>query len=353
MQPKVHVEHVEQPCEIQTHEQSTDIASTEVHENSISVPAQTDINSEHLCRLFDDLKFCNSQIYTLKAKQDILELNEESFKNNDSKTKYFTGFENAGMLFIMYDSISTSLSSHPNKSLTTFQQFLLTLMKLRLNLPFKYLSYRFAISPTTASETFYKCIDVLYQKYKCLIYWPTRETIIKNMPLCFKETFGNKIAVIIDCFEVFIETPSQIVNASRCWSSYKHHETVKVLIGITPQGSISYISGAWGGRTSDKFLTENCGFLDLISPGDVILADRGFLIQDSVEIQGAQLKIPAFTRGKTQLHPTDIEITRNIATVRIHIERIIGLLKKRYHIFGVTIPMSMVSKKKGFLVCIG
>lgn len=75
------------------------------------------------------------------------------------------------------------------------------------------------------------------------------------------------------------------------------------------------------------------------------MADRGFLIQDSLEILGARLQIPAFTRGKTQLHPRDLENTRNIATVRIHVERIIGLLKKKFKMFHETIPINMLSKK--------
>lgn len=136
--------------------------------------------------------------------------------------------------------------------------------------------------------------------------------------------------VIIDCFEIFTETPSGFLNAAQCWSNYKHHQTIKFLIGITPHGTISYISSAWGGRTSDKFLTENCGFLNCILPGDIILADRGFLIKDSVEILGAHLEIPAFTKNKDQLHPTDLETTRKIANVRIHVERVIGLLKKKF-----------------------
>lgn len=275
-----------------------------------------------------------------------MDINEDGFKNDDTKTCYFTGLPKAGMLFLIHDHVCSYLSSHPNKALSTFQQLLLTLMKLRLNLPFKYLSYRFAISPTTASETFYKTLDVLYDTFKHLVYWPEREALQKNVPACFKETFGKQVAVIIDCFEVFTETPSNVVNAARCWSNYKHHQTVKFLIGITPQGTISYISEAWGGRASDKFLTENCSFFNLILPGDVVLADRGFLIHDSLEAVGAHLKIPAFTRGKTQLHPTDLENTRNIATVRIHVERVIGLLKKKFQVFQQTIPISMLSKQK-------
>lgn len=224
------------------------ISSGQVHDNnSVSVAVQTELSNEYLCQVFKELEFCNSQIYTLKTKLDLLDITEESFKDNDSKTKYFTGFPNAKMLFIIFDSVSSQIVPHHNNLLSPFQQILLTLIKLRLNLPFKYLSYKFAVSPTTASETFYKCIDILYNKYKCFIYWPDREALQKNVPLCFQESFGKKVAVIIDCFEVFTETPSQNLNAARCWSNYKHHQTVKFLIGITPQGTISFISEAWGG----------------------------------------------------------------------------------------------------------
>lgn len=82
------------------------------------------------------------------------------------------------------------------------------------------------------------------------------------------------------------------------WSNYKHHNTLKCLIGITPQGSISFISRAWGGRVSDKYLTEHCNILRKLLPGDIVLADRGFDIADSVALQQAKLHIPAFTRGK-------------------------------------------------------
>ena len=43
-------------------------------------------------------------------------------------------------------------------------------------------------------------------------------------------------------------------------SRYKNHSTVKYLIGITLQGTISFISNGWGGCTSDQHITENSDF---------------------------------------------------------------------------------------------
>jgi len=42
-------------------------------------------------------------------------------------------------------------------------------------------------------------------------------------------------------------------------------------------------------------LTQECDFLDFLERGDVVLADRVFLISDDIGLQGAKLEIPAFT----------------------------------------------------------
>ena len=74
-----------------------------------------------------------------------------------------------------------------------------------------------------------------------LIVWPDRDCLRKTMPTCFQNSFGRKVVVVVDCFEVFIEIPSSLHARACTWSAYKHHNTAKVLLGITPHRVISYV----------------------------------------------------------------------------------------------------------------
>lgn len=89
-----------------------------------------------------------------------------------------------------------------------------------------------------------------------------------------------------------------------------------------------FTSKAWGGLTSDKYLTERCGLLSNLKPGDLVLADRRFTISESVALYQAQLAFPAFTKGKNQLDPFDVE-TQGIANVRIHVEHLIRHVRQK------------------------
>ena len=69
------------------------------------------------------------------------------------------------------------------------------------------------------------------------------------------------------------------------------------------------------------------------------MADRGFTVKDYTDNLNIKLVIPAFLKGRNQLSEEEVIQTQQIASERIHVERMIQRLKT-YHIF---IPMSMMS----------
>jgi len=62
---------------------------------------------------------------------------------------------------------------------------------------------------------------------------------------------------------------------------------------------------------SDIHLTENSGLLHHLLPGDVVLADRGFIIEESVGLLCAEVKHP-FTRGKPQFSKLEVDTSRQV-----------------------------------------
>ena len=219
------------------------------------------------------------------------------------------------MVKIIFEHVSKGLSSDGVTKLTQFQEFVSVLVKLRTNTANEDLCYRLNISPATVSRIVLKWLKQMDIRLQHLIFWPDRDALRKTIPDCFQESFERKVAVIIDCFEIFVERPSKLKVRAATWSNYKHHNTIKVLLGITPQGVISFASDSWGGRVSDKYLTEKSGILQQLLPGDVILADRGFDIGESVGMMQASLQLPAFTKGKSQWLAVEVKETRTIANM--------------------------------------
>lgn len=103
---------------------------------------------------------------------------------------------------------------------------MLVLIKLRLNLGDQDLVFRVSVNQSTVSRCISKWVDVLYICLKPLIKWPERDELMKTMPMDFRKNFKNCI-IIIDCFEVCMERPTNLRARAQTWSNYKHHNTVK------------------------------------------------------------------------------------------------------------------------------
>lgn len=225
---------------------------------------------------------------------------------------------------------------------------LLTLCRMRQKFALKDIATRFGLTIQSASIAFNSWLDLLYLKLSQISIWPLRETIIENMPAKYKKEFPTCLA-LIDGTEIKTETPSAMKLQSQLYSDYKSSTTLKALVACDPRGSLLFTSELFTGSISDKAITSESGFLELlkslkdvgyIQEGDAIMADKGFLIKNEVEELGLVLNIPPFASSTTQMTPEDIATTQRIARHRVHVERMICRIKK-FRLVAGTVPLSL------------
>lgn len=118
--------------------------------------------------------------------------------------------------------------------------------------------------------------------------WRIR-TCLKSFRITYPST-----RVILDCTEIKVQTTSSKALNSQIYSNYKSHTTFKGLIGITPCGTVSFISSLYTGGILDKEITARSRILDLLEENNDVMTDKGFLIQDLLKAKNAGLVIPPF-----------------------------------------------------------
>ena len=105
-------------------------------------------------------------------------------------------------------------------------------------------------------------------------------------------------------------------------------------------GVFNFVSTGFSGNFSDRFVVENSGFLEVLRPGQRILADRGFTARDLIAWKSAFLTIPSFLRGASKLTGQQAMETRTVASVRIRVENAIKRLKD-FHLLSTILPNRM------------
>lgn len=163
--------------------------------------------------------------------------------------------------------------------------------------------------------------------------------------MCFRQHFPDTTE-LMDCLETQVRKPNSLKDQVGLYSNYKSRTTVKTLVVSSVNGDITFVKN-FPGRKSDKYVTIQSGYLDTLRRGDVVLADRGFLVENEFAARGAKLIIPSFLKGRKQLPGKETEGTRRIANVRIHIERVIGVLRNRFKILNGPIPIQFLYNYDG------
>ena len=123
------------------------------------------------------------------AKQELF--TEAYFRSDDDKVKFYTGLSGFDILMTTFNFVSPH-STRRSPSLNLFQEFIMVLMKLRLNVPLQDFAYRFDISLSTVSRIFSASMTVMDIRLSPFIAWPERDDLWRTMPKRFSVLFWQK-----------------------------------------------------------------------------------------------------------------------------------------------------------------
>ena len=252
---------------------------------------------------------------------------------DDTQVLMYTGVNRK-----IFDSLLTWLQpvSKPKKKdshlLLPSQKLLMVLMRMRQNFPQGDLACRFVVHQSTVSHTLQQWILMLATHLRSLIRWPTTNAGPTVPPY---DVLPNSVG-IIDGTEIFIQRPSNLETQKSSYSDYKSHTTIKYLVAIdTFTGVFTFVSPGFSGNCSDRYTVEHSELLDVLKPGQRILADKGHTARDLFAQKRCFLTIPSFLSDGRLTGQQAIQ-SRLIASVRIKVENAIKRIKD-FKIFSETL----------------
>ncbi len=255
----------------------------------------------------------------------------DMFKDNPSMVKFYTSFSTYDHFIYFFQCLGPAarMLKYQSKQLEPEDELFLTLIKLRLNKEDEELAFFFGVSKPTVGRIFHTWLNFMFFQLKELDLWLPRKVIDEYMSEDFKQKFPT-VRVIVDGTEIPIDRPGDPRAQSASWSSYKNKNTLKVLVGISPKGVVTFVSEAYGGAASDRQIVERSSLLTnkkMLERGDSIMADKGFVVQDLFCHRGILINTPTFLKGINQLSVEQVASDQKISSKRVHVERVIGAAK--------------------------
>ena len=225
--------------------------------------------------------------------------------------------------------------------LSAKEEYFISLFRMKTMLKAEIVGDLFGISRTTVSQICFTWWKFMASQLKPLLDNPSEEAHRALLPTAFKRPEYNKVQHIIDCTEVFTETPKNKKIQSTLWSNYKHHHTAKYLVSITPNGFINFASKGFGGHASDRQIVERSGFMNEIRRGEKVMVDKGFNISDLLALKRADIVIPPGRRGTFQMPNKDVMKTKDIANRWIRVEQVIRRIKT-FNMLKYEVPIKLL-----------
>ena len=279
-----------------------------------------------------EVTFLKSTVNKKKTNENNAFFNYDKVCTSDDRVKFYTGLPTTDRFDALFDFLdfgpngehlnqyntnkgegnNATESNHDHQylaskkkknkkcTLSPKNQLFLTMCRLRQGFHEEHLAYLFNVSQSTVSRYCLSIINYMFLRLGSVQMWPSRAQVDKRMPDSFKDKFP-KCRCIIDCTEIVCEIPQSLIDSSSMFSHYKGRVTLKGMVGIEPASGITFVSQLYPSSTSDREIVLRSGLLQsaLWVPGDTILADKGFTIQDLFDPIPSNDQYSYFSERKT------------------------------------------------------
>lgn len=248
-------------------------------------------------------------------------------------------FLNAGALGLGMTRRETAASKGPGGRgdtgrapvLDHLNRVFLVLLILRTGLTFEVAAAWFDIKRNNVSDYFRATLILMDKAFAVVYPMPSRDSVRENFPAKIKDMLlCDTVYMTIDCTGVPIQVPSNPTAQSATHSTYYGGNVIKFIIGVTPDGMMSYISDALNGGLSDYGCVVESRFPSILTERRMdILADKGFTSCGLLLIdKGAFLYTPERLGKDRQFGWVELTLSRMLAKIRIHVERAVRKVKE-------------------------
>lgn len=304
-----------------------------------------------------------AESYLQQCEEKVASLMNERFglqryANDDALVKFYTGFHSYEMLVNFHRCISCCVEGmrtweqvQPSKTTKRFRSFasdldpidqmFMFLNKLRLGSRDEELADKFNVSPDAVHTNTITWANLLYAILGAQPLWPSRQLVQQFMPSAFRQLYPST-RVILGRVKIDIRSPSRTTPRCGQFSNDEDKMKVKSLVGVTPNGAVSFVSALYADCMSDAQVTKVSGLLDLLEPGDVVMADEGFVIDNVLSERQCSLVTPRFLSRQIRFAVEETEGDQTIEeNLRVYVESA-GRRFEEFHLFDKPVELNLV-----------
>lgn len=231
----------------------------------------------------------------------------------DDMFLHFTGLESYEKFLLVLNCLGYNHSlkyySDVTPTISVEDQFLLTLMKLRTHKSNQELGILFKQSTKQVNSIFITWVNFMYRQLKRLKMWPSRQLVQFHTLPGFRSKFPPT-RCILGVVEFPIRKPPQPEIHQATFSVDKKRNFMKVLVGASPGGLVTYVSPAYGWATTVRQIVERSDLPQKCDPGDGIVTETDFGIEDLFTPYKVSVNVPESDNRKRKLNGNGLKKER-------------------------------------------